>query len=588
MSVLTRRPLAREALLSAVVGAALAGLLIWLGPPGVDLAAHSYQRTFLLQHGFALWNNFWYAGRYSFVTYSFIYYPLAAVLGITVLAIASIATAALAFTLVVWHEWGERARLSSRAFAVLWTGIVLSAAFPFALGMALALLSVSALQHGRRRLFALLLFATLLASPVAFLLLVLVLAGGALERPPRRATVAVIGVAVAFELALRRVFPGQGHFPFSLADLVPGLLFGALGMAVTARGAGAARPLRPFPRFPGGADRRLRRPERPRLERGAPEVRSDPARPARSDHCSKTHHACRAARGGCRVLEHLGARTHRPYRRSRPGPPPRLLAAGDPLPARAPEPVVPRRGRRHGRALARGLPARRGHPDRARLVPAERLPAERAPVRRGDRRPRLPGLAAHPRRSLRGDHRRAARLQRPRRGAPDPLGPLGSRPRLPQPARDGLRAAGREPDRHRALRRDRPLDVADAHRLLGRQAGALPRQGALVAVLAHLSGLRLARLRRHRARPGAQRRPHRSPRQRQRLERPRDARRADAAPHVRRPARLSAVPSSGHGRGNDLISRGAARRARGPARLGPRVPLTRFHSRRGSPSSKRS
>jgi hypothetical protein len=241
MSVLLRRPLAREAVLSAVVGAALAGLLIWLGPPGVDLAAHSYQRTFLLHHGFALWNNFWYAGRYSFVTYSFIYYPLAAVLGITVLAIASIGAAALAFTLVVWHEWGERARFSSRAFAVLWTGIVLSAAFPFALGMAFALLSISALQHGRRRLFALLLFATLLASPLAFLLLVLVLAGGALERPPRRATVAVIASAVGFELVLRRLFPGQGHFPFSLADLVPGLLFGVLGMAVTVRVAGARR-----------------------------------------------------------------------------------------------------------------------------------------------------------------------------------------------------------------------------------------------------------------------------------------------------------------------------------------------------------
>jgi hypothetical protein len=53
----------------------------------------------------------------------------------------SIGAAALAFTLVVWHEWGERARFSSRAFAVLWTGIVLSAAFPFALGMAFALLS---------------------------------------------------------------------------------------------------------------------------------------------------------------------------------------------------------------------------------------------------------------------------------------------------------------------------------------------------------------------------------------------------------------------------------------------------------------
>src|SRR3954467_5884632 len=120
MSVLTRRPLAREALLSAVVGAALAGLLIWLGPPGVDLAAHAYQRTFLLQHGFAIWNNFWYAGRYSFVTYSFIYYPLAAVLGIKLLAVFSIGVSALAFALVVWREWGPSARFSSRAFALVW------------------------------------------------------------------------------------------------------------------------------------------------------------------------------------------------------------------------------------------------------------------------------------------------------------------------------------------------------------------------------------------------------------------------------------------------------------------------------------
>src|SRR5207237_1017609 len=82
-------------------------------------------------------------------------------------------------------------------------------------------LAIAALQHGRRRLFALLLFLTLLASPLALLLLVLVLAGGAVERPPRRATVAVIVIAVAIELILRRLFPDQGKFPFSVADLVP-------------------------------------------------------------------------------------------------------------------------------------------------------------------------------------------------------------------------------------------------------------------------------------------------------------------------------------------------------------------------------
>ena len=148
MSGAERRLLVREWFLSAVVATGLAGVLIWLGPPGVDLAAHDYQRTFLLQHGFAVWNNFWYAGRYSFVTYSFIYYPIAAVLGIKLLALVSIGIAALAFALVVWQEWGPSARFSSRTFAILWPGIVLSAAFPFALGAMFALLAIAALLRG--------------------------------------------------------------------------------------------------------------------------------------------------------------------------------------------------------------------------------------------------------------------------------------------------------------------------------------------------------------------------------------------------------------------------------------------------------
>src|SRR5262249_40517860 len=148
-----------------------------LGPPGTDFAAHAYQRTLFLQHGFVLWNNFWYAGRYPFVTYSLLYYPLAALLGIKVLALASIAAAALAFTVVVGREWGPTAKLSSRSFAVLWAGIVLSAAFPFALGAAIALLALWALQAGRRWRFAFLAVLTLAASPFAFVLLATLLTG---------------------------------------------------------------------------------------------------------------------------------------------------------------------------------------------------------------------------------------------------------------------------------------------------------------------------------------------------------------------------------------------------------------------------
>src|SRR5438067_10730026 len=164
-------PLLREALLSAAAAASIAALLAWLGPPGTDLAAHAYQRTLFLQHGFTLWNNFWYAGRYSFVTYSLLYYPLAAWLGIKLLAVATIALASLAFAVVVLRQWGTKARWSSRTFAIVWAGTVLSAAFPFALGSALALLAIWALQRRRLWQFALLAVLTLAASPVAFLLL---------------------------------------------------------------------------------------------------------------------------------------------------------------------------------------------------------------------------------------------------------------------------------------------------------------------------------------------------------------------------------------------------------------------------------
>ena len=232
-------PLVREALLSAAAAASIAALLAWLGPPGTDLAAHAYQRTLFLEHGFTLWNNFWYAGRYSFVTYSLLYYPLAAVLGIKLLAVATIALAAVAFAVVLWREWGPMTRWSSRSFAVVWAGIVLSAAFPFALGIALALLAIWALQSGARWRFALLAALALAASPLAFVLLVVVLAGVALaQRGSLKQSwlpVAAIAGAGLGEVVLWRLFPGGGRFPFHAADVAAGIAFCLVGVAFTWR-----------------------------------------------------------------------------------------------------------------------------------------------------------------------------------------------------------------------------------------------------------------------------------------------------------------------------------------------------------------
>jgi hypothetical protein len=225
----------------AVVNAALAGLLVsvvvWLGPPGADLAAHVFQRDLFLAHGFSLWTNYWYAGRYSFVGYSLLYYPIAAVLGIKLLAVLSVIAASGAFTLVAERTWGASAIWASRFFAVAAAASALSAAFPYGLGLALALFALLALEHGRLLVFAVLVALTFAASPLAFVLLAVILVGIAVSRSRSEVIrpAIVIGVIGALGLLLLRLFPNGGSFPFSISELLAALTFCFGGLILTWR-----------------------------------------------------------------------------------------------------------------------------------------------------------------------------------------------------------------------------------------------------------------------------------------------------------------------------------------------------------------
>jgi hypothetical protein len=205
------------------------------------MAAHVYQRLFFVQHGFALWNNLWYAGRYSFITYSAVYYPLASVLGIRVVAVLSLSLATLAYTVIVEREWGAGARWSARVFAVMWAFFVLSAAFPFALGCAFGLLALVMLQRGRRWPFAVLVALTLFSSTLAFTLVVLVLGGIAVGRRLflrdrlTRSAVAIVLVLASVEALLWALFPDTGRFPFPLSEFAAAVVFCTLGIYVTFR-----------------------------------------------------------------------------------------------------------------------------------------------------------------------------------------------------------------------------------------------------------------------------------------------------------------------------------------------------------------
>jgi len=206
-----------------VLAAAVAALLLWLGPPGSDTAAHVYQAWLFRHHGFVLWDNYWYSGRYTFATYSWLYYPLAVVVGIKLLAALSAGVAAAAFARVVAYP------PAVLAFAVVWGAFVLSGAYPFMLGVAFALLALE-----WRRLLPVFGLLTWAASPLALLLLVVVVAG-----LRRWRAVLVLLPLVALQAALVLVFRNPGRFPFSWQEATAAALF-CVGAIVLAPG----RPIR--------------------------------------------------------------------------------------------------------------------------------------------------------------------------------------------------------------------------------------------------------------------------------------------------------------------------------------------------------
>ena len=495
------RGIPHEALVAAGVAATLAAALAWLGPPGSDFAAHLYQSGLFEDHGFAIWNNFWYAGRYSFVTYSLLYYPLAALLGIKLLAVASIATAALAFGVVASREWGPASRWSNRSFAVVWAGVVLSGAFPFALGIALALLALWALQAGRRGRFALLTVLVLTASPVAFVLLAVILAGIGLSRAPRRSELVLplttLGLAAAVELVLLRLFPAGGRFPFSLPEFAAACVFCGLGIVLTWRVA-AAGVLRWMyvvylvactaaylvPSSLGENIARLRYAAIPiailtlSLRRWRP-------LPVALFALTLAVAWNLTPLAGSFVKTSADPAANAAYWAPAVG-----FLREQPLP------LVPRRGGRHRRALARRLPPGRRHPDRARLVPAGRLPAQRPALR--EARPRaVRRLAPIARGALRRAARCAARLQRQGGGRADRGRDIQPRAGVPFGAHDDLRRAVTAAHRDRAgPRRSAPVRAAQDHRL-DRAPRPLPHRDELVAVLDDGRRLPLARRRRH-------------------------------------------------------------------------------------------
>src|SRR3954452_19274349 len=194
-----------------VVGCALACVVyLVVRPATADMAAHAY-RAWLFQHqGLTVWNAQWYGGHHG-LGYSLLFAPLAAALGPAPVGVMSAIVAVALFTPLARAAAPSPA--AGAAAAWLFTAGVLSnvaiGRMPFLLGIALGMAAWSAARGQRRVLSGVLALATMLASPVAGVFVMLgALAKLLADGRPAWVTAAWLGVpAIAGGIGLYLLFP---------------------------------------------------------------------------------------------------------------------------------------------------------------------------------------------------------------------------------------------------------------------------------------------------------------------------------------------------------------------------------------------
>ncbi len=227
------------------IAAVLAGAYLLVAPATTDLAAQTFRADLFEREGFVIWNAAWYAGHHI-PGYSLFFPPAAALLGPELVGALAAVTAAGVFAALVHHSYGERSRVGAIWFAAAAPAMLLTGRLTFALGVAIGLGAMLALQRGRVRLAVVLAILSSLASPIAGLFTGLA-AGAILLAGAQRtgsgwrlgegwggAAAVALGAAISLGV-LALAFPTEGVEPFVLSAFVGmPLLVGAVLVFVPA------------------------------------------------------------------------------------------------------------------------------------------------------------------------------------------------------------------------------------------------------------------------------------------------------------------------------------------------------------------
>jgi hypothetical protein len=202
----------------ALLALLIAAWLVWF-PPSPDLAAQVYRVHLFATDGFSLWDNNWYSGHYL-PDYSLLFPPLAALVGLQVVGVASVAVSTLVFRRLARAHFGKRAAPATVLFAVGACGDLFIGRLTFALGVTFGMTSVLAIVRGHRKTAALLSLGCAAASPVAALFLALAAAADLITHRALARALTLAGPALGLTLAITLLFPDGGYETFAFTSLL--------------------------------------------------------------------------------------------------------------------------------------------------------------------------------------------------------------------------------------------------------------------------------------------------------------------------------------------------------------------------------
>jgi hypothetical protein len=237
----------------AAVAAALAIVYLVWAPASQDLAAATFRAELFERDGFTDWNEAWYGGHHV-LSYSVLYPPLAALIGVREAGAVAVVAAAALFAVLAQRRFGGRAAgIASVWFAAACAAWLLTGRMPFLLAVPFGLAAVLAADLRRPWWAAALAALCSLASPVAGLFAALAgaalfladLRGSsyravaanvrsegrrALLAPGRREPVAIVAGAALPILVLNLVSPVGGVEPFAFSAFIAIPLLAAVGL----------------------------------------------------------------------------------------------------------------------------------------------------------------------------------------------------------------------------------------------------------------------------------------------------------------------------------------------------------------------